>query len=66
MRFLQISLPLPATISMAEKMTGGSFEWVTSKPDVVSLEKRNTQGTEKKDSTEIYARSATSRVTTLR
>ena len=37
-------------------MTGGSFEWVTSKPDVVSLE-NGTLKALKEDSTEIYARS---------
>ena len=37
-------------------MTGGSFEWVTSKPDVVSLE-NGTHKALKEDSTEIYARS---------
>ena len=30
------------------EMTGGSFEWVTSKPDVVSLENGNAQGTERR------------------
>lgn len=38
------------------EMTGGSFEWVTSKPDVVSLE-NGTLKALKEDSTEIYARS---------
>ena len=38
------------------EMTGGSFEWVTSKPDVVSLE-NGTPRALKEDSTEIYARS---------
>ena len=37
-------------------MTGGSFEWVSSKPDVVSLE-NGTLKALKEDSTEIYARS---------
>lgn len=37
------------------EMTGGSFEWVTSKPDVVSLE-NGTLKALKEDSTEIYAR----------
>mgnify|MGYP001090855165 CR=1 FL=1 len=41
---------------MAAEMTGGSFEWVTSKPDVVSLE-NGTLKALKEDSTEIYARS---------
>ena len=40
----------------AREMTGGSFEWVTSKPDVVSLE-NGTLKALKEDSTEIYARS---------
>ena len=38
------------------EMTGGSFEWVISKPDVVSLE-NGTLKALKEDSTEIYARS---------
>lgn len=38
------------------EMTGGSFEWVSSKPDVVSLE-NGTLKALKEDSTEIYARS---------
>ena len=38
------------------EMTGGSFEWVTSKPDVVSLE-NGTLKALKEDSTEIYVRS---------
>ena len=38
------------------EMTGGNFEWVTSKPDVVSLE-NGTLKALKEDSTEIYARS---------
>ncbi len=38
------------------EMIGGSFEWVTSKPDVVSLE-NGTLKALKEDSTEIYARS---------
>ena len=38
------------------EMTGGSFEWVTSRPDVVSLE-NGTLKALKEDSTEIYARS---------
>ena len=38
------------------EMTGGSFEWVTSKPDVVLLE-NGTLKALKEDSTEIYARS---------
>ena len=38
------------------EMTVGSFEWVTSKPDVVSLE-NGTLKALKEDSTEIYARS---------
>ena len=38
------------------EMTGGSFEWVTSKTDVVSLE-NGTLKALKEDSTEIYARS---------
>ena len=38
------------------EITGGSFEWVTSKPDVVSLE-NGTLKALKEDSTEIYARS---------
>ena len=37
-------------------MTGGSFEWVSSRPDVVSLE-NGTLKALKEDSTEIYARS---------
>ena len=37
-------------------MTGGSFEWVSSKPDVVSLE-NGTLKALKEDFTEIYARS---------
>ena len=37
------------------EMTGGSFEWVSSKPDVVSLE-NGTLKALKEDSTEIYAR----------
>ena len=38
------------------EMTGGSFEWVSSRPDVVSLE-NGTLKALKEDSTEIYARS---------
>ena len=38
------------------EMTGGSFEWITSRPDVVSLE-NGTLKALKEDSTEIYARS---------
>lgn len=38
------------------EMTGGSFEWVSSKPDVISLE-NGTLKALKEDSTEIYARS---------
>ena len=38
------------------EMTGGSFEWVSTKPDVVSLE-NGTLTALKEDSTEIYARS---------
>ena len=38
------------------EMAGGSFEWVSSKPDVVSLE-NGTLKALKEDSTEIYARS---------
>ena len=38
------------------EMIGGSFEWVTSKPDVISLE-NGTLKALKEDSTEIYARS---------
>ena len=38
------------------EMTGGSFEWVSSKSDVVSLE-NGTLKALKEDSTEIYARS---------
>lgn len=37
-------------------MTGGSFEWISSRPDVVSLE-NGTLKALKEDSTEIYARS---------
>ena len=38
------------------EMTGGSFEWVSSRPEVVSLE-NGTLKALKEDSTEIYARS---------
>ena len=38
------------------EMTGGNFEWVSTKPDVVSLE-NGTLTALKEDSTEIYARS---------
>lgn len=38
------------------EMAGGSFEWVSSRPDVVSLE-NGTLKALKEDSTEIYARS---------
>ena len=38
------------------EMTGGSFEWVSSRPDVVLLE-NGTLKALKEDSTEIYARS---------
>ena len=38
------------------EMTGGSFEWISSRPDVVSLE-NGTLKALKEDSTEIYARS---------
>ena len=38
------------------EMTGGCFEWVSSRPDVVSLE-NGTLKALKEDSTEIYARS---------
>ena len=38
------------------EMTGGNFEWVSSRPDVVSLE-NGTLKALKEDSTEIYARS---------
>lgn len=40
----------------SREMTGGSFEWVSTKPDVVSLE-NGTLTALKEDSTEIYARS---------
>ena len=56
MRFLQIRFTAAGYDQYGREMTGGSFEWVTSKPDVVSLE-NGTLKALKEDSTEIYTRS---------